>query len=204
MEEINAENKRRFEQVIRDEFPKLIQMFNKTFDFKSWGFELTHTGIFPQYLPYIIYESRQCKLRFIWSKDRPYESPTIFLQYGRLHAPIDQNLMIWSGEECHCWHELVHMINFLDNLSPLEVAEKGYVVPDVMKKFRKLFESTASNEQEYLVQMNAYIWNDYGQRLFDLFDLRYPELWGKYKNFLKEYYLHRPHSPVKPPLYKVC
>src|SRR5210317_121476 len=32
------------------------------------------------------------------------------------------------------------------------------------------------------------IWEHYGQSLFDLFDLRQPELWKEYRVFLKEYY----------------
>src|SRR5215207_7271631 len=110
----NQDNKARYSDVITNEFPKLITMFNKHLDFGRWGFKLAHSGLFPQYLPYIIYESDQWKLRFMWDQDRPYESPNLIVEYGRLHAPVDQSFMLWNGEKCRCWHHIGMVVNFLD------------------------------------------------------------------------------------------
>jgi hypothetical protein len=60
-------------------------------------------------------------------------------------------------------------------------------------------------QPEWLAQMHATIWRHYGKRFFELFDLRQPDLWGKYRQFLKEVYDIKGRSPrIKPPLDKVC
>jgi hypothetical protein len=204
--------KRKSPDVVKNEFPKLIQMIESSIDFKRWGFELTHAGVFPQYLPYIVYQSYQCKIRIRWEQDRPYESPKLYMNYARLHAPIDEYLMLWNGEKCYCWHQIGKVLNFLDGLSPSDTSNGEFMLPLKMKIFSEKNKSLA-RDQEYIIKLNAYIWDGYGQRLFDVFDLHQPDLWSKYMNFLKEYYTHRdeqnklkgiPPSPVNPPLYKVC
>ncbi len=37
-------------------------------------------------------------------------------------------------------------------------------------------------------EMHAIIWEKYGYRLFELFDLRRPDLWEKYSVFIKQVY----------------
>jgi len=212
MNPTNEVNKKRYSRVISDEFPKLIEMFNKHLDFKHWGFELIHSGVFPQYLPYIVYLSNQCQIRFRWEQDRPYESPAISVSYGRLHAPIDQYIMAWNEVQCYCWHEIGKALNFLDGLSPSDTTNREFRLPHIMREFSQ--SSLAPGpEQEYLIKMHSYIWAHYGQRLFDLFDLRRPDLWNEYRSFLKQYYIHRDEhnklkgispSPAIPPLYNVC
>lgn len=212
MSQLNDNNKKLYEEIIRNEFPKLIQMFERYLDFDHWGFKLTHSGVFPQYLPRIIYQSNQCKIMFRWEQDRSYESAVLYMSYGRLHAPVDQHTMIWNGEECRCWHQLRKELNFLDGLSPADVSNNEFKVPRIIEEFGKSNPPRLLG-QEYIVRMNAYIWDHYGQRLFDLFDLQHPELWDEYRNFLKQYYIHRNKqrkqkgkSPSRTarPLYNVC
>lgn len=211
---VNDDNKKKYEDIIQNEFPNLIRMLNKHLNFKRWGFELTHAGVFPQYLPYIIYQSDQCKIRVKWEQDRPYESPSISINYGRLHAPVDQHYMLWNGEDCYCWHEIGMVLNFLDGLSLSSTSNSNSMVPREMSVFFEKNKNLAyQNQYEYVAKQNAHIWSIYGQRLFNLFDLRHPDLWNDYRDFLKKFYSFLdernklkgiPPSPVKPPLYQVC
>jgi hypothetical protein len=53
--------------------------------------------------------------------------------------------------------------------------------------------------------MHKAIWQYYGKRLFELFDLRQPDLWQEYREFLKEVYDIKGRNPaIKPPMDKVC
>ena len=206
--------KTKHNDVISNEFPKLIPMLNQHLDFGRWGFKLAHSGIFPQYLPYIVYESEQCKVRFRWDQDRPYESPHILVDYGRLHAPVDQESMLWNGEECRCWHLCAKIVNFLAGLSPFDSENSEFNTPPIMQEFLEGNKRDALYPaQEYHVRLNAHIWEKYGQRLFDLLDLRRPDLWDGYRNFLKEYYTRRYEQniqqgrkpiPNRIPHYQVC
>lgn len=199
--------------VIENEFPKLIEILEGCLDFKYWGFKLTHSGIFPQYLPYIIYESEQCKIRFRWEQDRSYEQPLIYINYSRSHAPLDQNLMIWNGQKCWCWHRVERILNFLDGLSPFDTNNREFIVPQAIKDFYQSNKDKGWSQPEFKARSEAFLWDGYGQRLFNLFDLHRPDLWNGYTNFLKEYYTHQdeknklkgiPPSPIDPSLYEIC
>jgi hypothetical protein len=69
-------------------------------------------------------------------------------------------------------------------------------------EFRQKFRR---RQPEWLAQMNTVVWQHYGKRFFNLFDLRQPQLWEQYRKFLKEMYDIKGRSPnIKPPLDKVC
>lgn len=213
MSTTNGDNKKMYGDVIKNEFPKLIEIFEGCLDFNHWGFKLTHTGILPQYLPYIIYESERCKIRFSWRQDRSYEESMISISYGRSHAPLDQNFMIWNGQKCWCWHRVERILNFLDGLSPTDTNNRELIMPQSINDFYQSNKDRGWIQPEFSARSEAFLWNRYGQRLFDLFDLHRPDLWNEYIKFLKDYYTNRgeqnklkriPPSPVNPPLYKVC
>jgi hypothetical protein len=53
--------------------------------------------------------------------------------------------------------------------------------------------------------MHATILDQYGKRLFELFDVTRNDLWMEYRQFLKEFYDIKGRSSfIKPPLDKVC
>jgi len=81
-----------YQNILRAEFPSLIQMFESTIDFKRWGFRRTFVGVVVQLPPSVIYDSEWCKVRFMWqaSDRRDGDGPKITILYGRLHAPVDQ------------------------------------------------------------------------------------------------------------------
>ena len=41
-------------------------------------------------------------------------------------------------------------------------------------------------QPEYVAKLTAHIWDHYGQRFFNLFDVRQTTLWDQYVNFNKE------------------
>ena len=77
--------------------------------------------------------------------------------------------------------------------------------PEGLGEFRKLGLENTVDDIEYSLRYHAAIWDYYGNRLFELFDLRQPELWEQYTQFVKEFYDRHRHSPnIQPPLDKVC
>jgi hypothetical protein len=154
----------------------------------------------------IIYDSEWCRLSLIWGGWDYATGNNVHIRYGRLHAPNEQVTMIWKGEECRCWHDFSHALHFLDGRSPFEATKLNYshsiTDPFYKEEFRQQF---PSSQPEWLAQMQATIWQHYGTRLFELFDLRRPDLWEQYRQFLKEFYDIKGRNPaIEPPLDKVC
>jgi hypothetical protein len=199
------------EDIVENKRPAVIQTLEHYLDFKRWGFKLIYSGKPPRLSPCIIYQSPQCLIRFRWDQNRSYEEPMVYANYGRLHAPFDQNTMIWNGKKCHCWHMINTVINFLDGSDPTDVNNREFRMPKMLHDFYHDFYQLNKGENrspgEYIAREQAMIWDHYGNRLFDLFDLRQPDLWAKYVNFLKEYYEHKDGQSVftpDPPFYMVC
>ena len=159
--------------------------------------------------PKIIYDSEWCRVNFSWGGMEMFSGYTINIFYGRLHAPSDDKYMIWNGEKCYCWHDISTALNFLDGRSPKDIAGRNYGRPRVMEQFVQSEVGQSLKDRrfqpEWLARMHAAIWDDYGNRLFELFDLRQPELWEKYRNFVKSLYDLEGRSPnIKPPLDSIC
>jgi hypothetical protein len=128
------------------------------------------------------------------------------IYYGRLHALNDMSTMIWNLEECWCWHSVSKGLHFLDNRTP-EYAAKDLHSHDLIRKYRETVHSKdlRNKHVEWEIRKHAFIWEHYAPQLFELFDLRRPDLWEKYRQFLKEVYDIEGRSPIiKPPLDKVC
>ena len=155
--------------------------------------------------PVIVYDSEWCRVRFSVQRERHNDS--LWVYYGRLHASNDDWVMNWKGEDCNCWHWDVHqlILKFLDGNSPAEAVVKRGKDPEGLKEFRKLGLENTVDDFEYSLKYHAAIWNYYGNRLFELFDLQQPELWERYTQFIKEFYDRHRRSPnIQPPLDKVC
>jgi hypothetical protein len=154
----------------------------------------------------LIYDSEWCRLNLVWGGWDHVGGNTISIYYGRLHAPNEKATMIWNGEECNCWHRFEHALHFLDGRAPADAAKLNYshpiTDPFYEAEFRKKFHR---RQPEWLAQMHVTIWQHYGKRLFELFDLRRPDLWDQYRHFLKEFYnIKGRSSAIKPSLDKVC
>jgi hypothetical protein len=176
-----------YEHIVSIELPKILQAFEKFLRPQDRGFELVYSGLVPNHAPTILYQSNQCKTIIRCRRDRPYDPLEAYVYYGRLHAPLDEDIIEWHGEKCHCWHSLHSgpLLAFLDGLSPTE-AEK-LTIARISRDVFELSKGMGWTTAEFLAREQAMIWEHYGQHLFDLFDVSYPNLWEEYVNFLKEY-----------------
>jgi len=122
------------------------------------------------------------------------------IRYGRIHAPDESEKMYWQGEECHCWHSLgsTHLY-FLEGLSPSETLIHPNLAVFEEAQSSKYDKIRSELGEFFPIHREYVIWEHYGLHLFELFDLRRPDLWDKYKNFLREYYRKESLS-----LWKVC
>ena len=154
----------------------------------------------------LIYDSTLCRISLTWGGWDQAGGNSMHIHYGRIHAPNENVTMQWQGEECRCWHELDYVLHFLDGRTPAEAATLDVSHPttdtfykaEVTQKFHR-------RQPEWMAEMHLTIWEQYGQRLFDLFDLRKPELWQRYQQFLKEVYdIQGRDSDITPPMDKVC
>jgi len=160
----------------------------------------------------VIYDSEWCRVQFSLSGgDMPgtYELP---VRYGRLHAPDNEAVLIWNGEKCLCWHNVNDALRFLDGLSPQEAVDQLHKQPPpVVEQFRQSELGKKlhyAHLPEWIIREEAAIWEFYGQRLFDLFDLRQTGIVGGVHSFYQgvlqdSRYQAGPGSPY-PPRYKVC
>lgn len=154
----------------------------------------------------LIYDSEWCRVNIVWGGWDNVGGNTISIYYGRLHALNEKATMIWDGEECRCWHDFDYALHFLDGRTPTAAATLNVSHPITDPFYEDTFRQRYHRRQpEWLAQMHVTIWQNYGTRFFELFDLRRPELWGQYRQFLKEVYDIEGRSPaIKPSLDKVC
>jgi hypothetical protein len=136
---------------------------------------------------YVIFNSHYCRLKFEIERDR--NNDLVHYYYGRLHAVDNSYIMKWNGEDNYCWHsygDLHIVLRFLDGLTPQDAFQAGLTVGR-----HHLFDEYFNSEQAKLaasIGSNLAIWETYGVRFFELFDLQHPSLWEAYLKFLEEYY----------------
>lgn len=189
---------------------EIDRLARKFLDLEGYGFKETARLGTTNY-PWVIYNSEWCRLKIQFDGWEPPNQMSEFglrIYYARLHAPNEDAVITWHGEECYCWHRDSNILNFLDGLSASE-ASSLQDFPQIIQAWQK--SSTWQklvNKKEYPeleVRLETTIWKHYGVRLFELFDLRRPDLWEKYRQFLKEYYDIKGRSPnIKPSLDQVC
>lgn len=168
-----------------------------------WGFNESYRSALTKVL---IYDSEWCRVKIVWGGWDYGSGNTISVYYGRLHAPSESVTMVWNGEESHAWHRFEHTLHFLDGRSPSEAAKLNYSTPLTKKYYEEEYRKKFQRRQpEWLMLMHMEVWTYYGERFFELFDLRKPNSWEQYREFLKEFYdiKGRP-SFIKPDMDKVC
>jgi hypothetical protein len=125
--------------------------------------------------------------------------------YGRLYAPNEDTTMLWNEEECYCWNDFGNILHFLDGRTPAQAAKLKYSHELTDPFYEDELSQKYESQPEWLAHMHVTIWDHYGQRLFNLFDLRQPVLWQRYQQFLKEVYDIAGRKPsFGPPRDKVC
>lgn len=172
----------------------VLQLIEENLEIKRWNFRLTYTKFIKKNNIKIIYDSEWCRIKFMFSRMHYPETDKLLVDYGRLHAPDEELFMTWNGEGCRCWHSVLDPLRFLDGLTPEDAYQQAMVdkqLPPIIRSFR---ESELGKEllDEYppksTIVLQAALWKNYGKRLFELFDLRQPDLWNEYREFLREYY----------------
>ncbi|MCI0610857.1 MAG: hypothetical protein L0Z71_17580 [Anaerolineae bacterium] len=188
-----------------DPIEEMTRVAGSFLDLALWGFKESDRSAKPGNL---IYDSEWCRVNFVWGGWDQLGGNSISIYYGRLHAPNEKATMTWNGEECHCWHRVELALHLLDRQTP-EYASKMIYTHSLIEQYKQsdIGQSLTGKRRqpEWLVRMHAMIWKRYAPRLFELFDLRRPDLWEQYRQFLKEVYDIKGRSPnIKPPLDKIC
>ena len=189
----------------------LIQMIEQNSNIIRWKFHLAFTKFDQTSNIKIIYDSEWCRIKFMFSRQRSPEWDELLIQYGRVHAPNEESFMRWAGQECRCWHNIMDPLRFLDGLSPSEAIEQVKTRKQLPEAVRAFKESDHGKKllSEYppksVIVMHSKLWERYGHRLFKLFDLRQPQLWTQYQQFIKEYHqLMGTKTSYGPPLENIC
>ena len=186
-----------------DPIQEMKRVIESSSKLQAWGFKEDFQSTKSNEL---IYNSEWCRISFVWGGWDLLGGNTISIYYGRLHAPNESSTMIINGEECHAWHDFKLALHFLDGRSPNETSKVGsshwltdkYYEDEYRKKFHR-------RQPEWLMQMHMDVWDHYGERFFELFDIRRPDTWEQYRVFLKEYYdIKGRRRSIAPPRDKVC
>jgi hypothetical protein len=177
-----------------NDFPSLVKAITDYLEFSKWGFDIqifrSGTRDTDGTASAILFQSQSCKFEIVTFRDRPSDQPEIYFFYGRLHAPDGKTVMTWDGKECRCWHNhlfLYVVLGFLDGLSPQELVRKEFAYePEIVSKFER--EAPAEwSKHEYFAREHNTIWNHYGERLFDVFDIRKPDLWKQFTDYYQSF-----------------
>lgn len=189
----------------------LVKLIEKNLDIKRWKFRLTFTKFLEVSRIKVIYDSEWCRLKFMFSRMRFPDTDELSIEYGRLHAPNEEPFMMWNGEECRCWHSIWQPLYFLDGISPTEAVRLADIQNQLPFVAENFWNSKQGNDlrQEYVpkygIVLQSVLWKHYDKRLFELFDLRRPDLWVEYRRFLREYHnLLGRNTIYGPPYENVC
>jgi hypothetical protein len=191
-----------YKKIVEREFPGFVQTLESCIDFKKWGFKQTFYGVAPEFAPSLIYNSDSCRARFVWIRgdERDGGYPTMHIKYGRLHASDNHRFILWDGQLSHCWHRIDHALIFLDGIPSQETVGKRFMIPYIKEKFQQLNKGQTWSMIEWLARQEAFIWDHYGSRLFNLFDLRHLEIWEQFVSFIDEFYKLNPGTYSSTPL----
>jgi hypothetical protein len=165
------------------EYESFVDSINKNMDLERWGFVQTYSSIDKENLPFIvIYDSQQCRVRFEYYKPDfggvYHESREVLILYGRLHTKSDSRIVTHKENKVvRNWHDIYHyIIKFLDGMPP---GNAMYPIEYYSPMLQELKNLSA-------IEQHNKIWEYYGKRFFDLFDVRNPELWEKYVIYCNE------------------
>ncbi len=175
---------RKFWNLPEQEYKSFVDSINKNMDLERWGFVQTYSSTDREKLPFVvIYDSQQCRVRFECYKPDfggvSHESREVKILYGRLHTKNNSiNVPLYNENKAtRYWHSIYHyIIKFLDGISPEDVIYTTKDHSPILQEFKEL--ST--------IKLHNKIWEYYGKRFFDLFDVRNPELWKRYVIYCNE------------------
>lgn len=189
----------------------LIKMIEETLNPKRWNFYLSFKEFKRDSMFHVVYDSEWCKVRFDFFRGHNPSHNEIHIYYGRLHALNDDLYIIVNKQRCRCWHNVVDTLYFVDGLSPIEAVEqqKRGKLPSVLEEFRYSEKAQRLREAgtfQYSLERQSVIWNHYGTKLFNVFDLRQSDLWEKYTRFISNFHEIKDSQPLSgyPPYASIC
>lgn len=173
----------KFGNIHEQEYESFLDSINKNIDLERWGFVQTYSSIDKEKLPFVvIYDTHQCRVRFEYYKPDlggvSHEIREVEILYGRLHTASDSRVFLYKeNKSIRYWHSIYYyIIKFLDGMPPEDVMYTTKDHSPILQEFKELSTTKLHNK----------IWEYYGRRFFDLFDVRNPELWEKYVNYFNE------------------
>jgi len=172
----------------------LIRLIEENLAVKGWNFRITFTRFANPSDILIIYDSGWCRVSFMFSRQQKPRLDELSIDYGRLHAPNEEPFMMWEGQQCHCWHNIHYLLRFLDGFSPADAVEHEKAHGPLSRVAENFWQSNQGKKlreeypPKYAIVLHSLLWEHYGQRLFELLDLRRPDLWEQYRHFNKEYH----------------
>ena len=160
--------------------------------------------------PIIIFNSQWCRVKFLI--EREMTKDFLRISYGRLHALDSSWIMHWNGENHYCWHshpfDIRFMLEFLDGTSPQNAYKRRWTPFPFFEDYsNSKFAKSIDSLEERNLKLHSAIWEHYGLRFFELLDLRRPDLWEQYLDFLKECFKPKNSGSEKdgyPPEHRRC
>jgi hypothetical protein len=212
----NQRSEEKHRESLKQESEHLTLLLETIFDFKHWGFHQSYVRPDTSFLPRFIYDSEWCRVSFSLSGGDQYpgHDRELSISYGRLHAADEEPVVIWDGEMRRCWHNVFDALFFLEGFSPQEAVDpsqsnrKNLNIVELFRQSEIAKDLYQINRVEYVMRLHRAIWDHYQERLFELYDLRQPNLWEEYSKFIREYYRIRAIRPLpgdnSPPFDKIC
>ena len=186
----NGQKKFSGRENMQIDFPELLQTVENYQPMKDWGFTLNAKQEGDP-VSWLVYTSQWCKMKIYHRRDfhQQVREDAMHIYYGRAHALNDSLVMERDGQRYHCWLSSVDLelvFNFLDGQTPEEAMQSIIGRPQWLKDYLAATPRTGVAGESQLRYQAAY-WDHYGLRFFELLDIRRPDLWDGYINFLKEY-----------------
>lgn len=179
------------------EYQDLLNLIDQSMDLKRWGFLKSYSRKETGASPFVVYDSRFCRVKIYYKPADygNYRERDASVWYGRLHPMSDGEYVTINEKDKVYWHRLInkyYVLNFLDGLSPQDVIEGKGQEPRVVYQFETSSLNWVLPEENLIaralkkLRLHNAIWEYYEQKLFDVFDLRKPELWEKYVQYHNE------------------
>jgi len=179
--------------------PQFKAGIERQLDFDRWGFRLAYAGARPTASVVLVYESPKCRVQFGYVRGR-FTRPQARVGegaeeeasygYGRLHAPDTDDTLTIDGKKCVAWHHPALLLNYLEyrngRASLDEIAAMPVVSPGKDKIAHEADPRGPSTRLEIWAARIAVTWERCAPELFELLDLRRPELWEGYRRFRQD------------------
>jgi hypothetical protein len=178
--------------------PQLKTGIERQIDFGRWGFHLAYAGARPTADVILVYQSPLCRVRFGYARGRfaareaklgQGVEEEAFYEYGRLHAPDSEDALTIDGKKNVAWHYPPLLLNYLecrDGRASLDEVAAAPQLPFAKDRIRQEAQARGpSTWPETWASRIAVTWDLYGEHLFEVLDVRRPELWEGYRTFRK-------------------